>query len=216
MLEVRPRPLVIAHRGASRDKPENTVAAFHRAIEAGADFVELDVHATADGELIVVHDRPSPGVQGMPSLEQVVGEFAGQIGIMAELKQPHRYRRHDVVGRVARMLPADAFVLSFEPRALREVGRVRPELRTIQHLRPGVWIGGASEYAWGVGFRDGSVTAHGLAKAGALGLETTVYTVNDAARMRELVDLGVGGIFTDRPDLLRRVLDERRDPTPAS
>ena len=209
MVDVTTRPLVIAHRGASRDEPENTLAAFRRAVEAGADFVELDVHAAADGELIVVHDPPAPGAGGRPTLEQVVAELDGQIGIMAELKQPHRYRRHDVVDRVARMLPADAFVLSFEPRALQQVGRVRPELRTIQHLRPGVRIGAAGEYAWGVGFADRSVTPHGLAKAHALGLETTVYTVNDAVRMRDLVDLGVGGIFTDRPDLLRRVLDER-------
>jgi glycerophosphoryl diester phosphodiesterase len=209
MLEVKTKPLVIAHRGAPRAKSENTVAAFRRAIDAGADFVELDVHAAADGELIVVHDPPARVRRSMPTLEHVVAELDGQIGIMAELKHPHRYRRHDVVGRVARMLPADSFVLSFEPRALQQVERERPELRTIQHLRPGVWIGGASEYAWGVGFADRSVTPHGLAKARALGLETTVYTINDAARMRELVDLGVGGIFTDRPDLLRRVLYER-------
>jgi glycerophosphoryl diester phosphodiesterase len=215
MLEVTTRPLVIAHRGASWDEPENTVAAFRRAIEAGADFVELDVHATADGELIVVHDRPSPDARGLPRLEQVLVELGGRIAVMAELKEPHRYSRHDVVGRLAGMLPADALVLSFEPRALQQVGRLRPELRTIQHLRTGASISMAGEYAWGVGFADGSVTPHGLAKARALGLETTVYTVNDATRMRELVDLGVGGIFTDRPDLLRRVLDERSDPTPA-
>src|SRR5436190_22765149 len=121
MLEVSTRPLVIAHRGASRDQPENSVRAFRRAIEAGADFVELDVHATVDGELIVVHDRPARIRRGMPILEEVVGELAGRIGIMAELKQPHRYRGHDVVGRVARLLPEDAFVLSFEPYALQQV-----------------------------------------------------------------------------------------------
>ena len=46
-------PLVIAHRGASWDQPENTLPAFERAIEVGADFIELDVRARRDGELVV-------------------------------------------------------------------------------------------------------------------------------------------------------------------
>ena len=53
------RPLVIAHRGASAELPENTLPAFERAIEVGADFVEFDVHARADGELVVTHDTPA-------------------------------------------------------------------------------------------------------------------------------------------------------------
>ena len=50
--------LVIAHRGASAELPENTLPAFERAIELGADFVELDVHADGDGRLVVTHDPP--------------------------------------------------------------------------------------------------------------------------------------------------------------
>ena len=48
--------LVIAHRGASAELPENTLPAFERAIEIGADYVELDVHADAEGRLVVTHD----------------------------------------------------------------------------------------------------------------------------------------------------------------
>jgi glycerophosphoryl diester phosphodiesterase len=50
------RPLVLAHRGACRQAPENTVAAFTRARELGADGVELDVRRTRDGALVVSHD----------------------------------------------------------------------------------------------------------------------------------------------------------------
>jgi glycerophosphoryl diester phosphodiesterase len=57
-----------------------------------------------------------------------------------------------------------------------------------------------------VGFRDQRTTPRGLAAARRLGLETTVYTVNAPARMRELAALGVTGIFTDRPDLALQVL----------
>lgn len=85
--------LVIAHRGASWERPENSVEAFERAIELGADCVELDVHAAADGTLVVTHDPPRPGIV-YPTLEEVLEVATGRIGIMAELKTPYRYRRH--------------------------------------------------------------------------------------------------------------------------
>jgi glycerophosphoryl diester phosphodiesterase len=49
-------PLIIGHRGASVDAPENTIAAFQAAVAAGADGVELDVHLTADGVPVVIHN----------------------------------------------------------------------------------------------------------------------------------------------------------------
>ena len=56
MAEATPRPFVIAHRGASADAPENTIAAFELALEQGADGIELDVHLSADEHPVVIHD----------------------------------------------------------------------------------------------------------------------------------------------------------------
>ena len=54
---IRPeRPLVIAHRGYSLAAPENTLPAYQKAIEAGADMVEMDINLTNDGELVMIHD----------------------------------------------------------------------------------------------------------------------------------------------------------------
>lgn len=50
------RPMIIAHRGGSREAPENTLAAFRNAIRVGAKFVELDVQLSSDGEMVVIHD----------------------------------------------------------------------------------------------------------------------------------------------------------------
>lgn len=50
------RPLVIGHRGASADAPENTIAAFELALQHGADGIELDVHLSGDGQPVVIHD----------------------------------------------------------------------------------------------------------------------------------------------------------------
>jgi glycerophosphoryl diester phosphodiesterase len=52
----RDRPLNFAHRGASHQAPENTLAAFRRACELGADGIELDVQLSKDGEMVVIHD----------------------------------------------------------------------------------------------------------------------------------------------------------------
>lgn len=48
---------IIAHRGASGSAPENTLVSFSKAMNAGADFIELDIHLSKDGELIVMHDE---------------------------------------------------------------------------------------------------------------------------------------------------------------
>ncbi len=57
-------PIIVAHRGASAVEPENTLAAFRRAIEDGADAVELDVRLSSDGELVVFHDSTLHRITG--------------------------------------------------------------------------------------------------------------------------------------------------------
>jgi glycerophosphoryl diester phosphodiesterase len=219
--------LVIAHRGASWSERENTLPAFERAIELGADFIELDVQVASDGALVVFHDldldrlTPLAGPLrrrrleelrevGIPTLEDVLELVRGRIGVMAELKSAWLYRRHAVARRTAALLEKDDVVIAFDPRALLEVRRARPELRLLQHVGYGVSIRRAAGFAWGVGFHDRRLTRRGLARAQRLGLATTVYTVNDPSRMCELVALGVDGIFSDRPDQLRQVLASRR------
>lgn len=51
------RPIIYGHRGASQYAPENTLASYNRAIEMGADGIEIDVHKSKDGHLIVCHDE---------------------------------------------------------------------------------------------------------------------------------------------------------------
>ena len=191
--------LVIAHRGASYDRPENTLPAFELAIEMGADYVEFDVH----NDLSVTHDRPKRGVD-YPTLDDVLDLCRGRIGVMVELKRPH----DDTVRRTLQRLDDDALLLCFQQPPLEESRRLRPRLRTIQHVGFGVSIRRATS-AWAAGFRDDRVTHRGVLAAQRLGLETTVYTVNDEARMLELQDLGVTGIFTDRPDRALAALGRR-------
>ena len=101
-------------------------------------------------------------------------------------------------------------MLSFQLRAVEKIRRLRPDLRTVLHLwrRPDP---AAATRFWGVGLEDRAARPRIVAQARSLGLAPTVFTVNDPARMRELADLGVAGIFTDRPDVLRGVLAQAGD-----
>jgi glycerophosphoryl diester phosphodiesterase len=187
--------LLIAHRGASAELPENTLPAFERAIELGADAVELDVHADGEGRLVVTHDPPHPAAQ-YPTLEEALDLMRGRIGVMVELKTPRRYRRHDVVARTVSLLSEEDALLCFQRAPLVEARRLRRGLRTVQHVGYGVPIRGARD-AWAAGFRDQRVTQRGIDTARALGLLPLVFTVNDERRARRLEAMGVGGIFTD-------------------
>jgi glycerophosphoryl diester phosphodiesterase len=121
-LETDEAPLVIAHRGASSKAPENTMAAIRGAIADRADFVEIDVQETADGEVVVFHDSdfmktaanplkiweathtelqkidigtsfdPAFANERVPTLDEVLSECKGRIKVMIELK----YYGHDV------------------------------------------------------------------------------------------------------------------------
>jgi glycerophosphoryl diester phosphodiesterase len=114
---MKKRPIIIAHRGASGLAPENTMAAFRRAVDLGADWIELDVHQTMDQRLVVLHDftlrrtardpRPVRAVslarirkldagawwdkkyagQRVPTLEEVLAFSRNRIGVQIELKR---------------------------------------------------------------------------------------------------------------------------------
>ena len=197
--------LVIAHRGSSWDLPENSLPAFERAIEDGADYSELDVHVAPDGELVVTHDPPRARAPVL-TLAEALEATRGRIGMMVELKTPYRYRRYDPVRRTLALMTDDDVFVCFQPRATALVRELRPRMRTVQHVGvvPIRWA--AARGCWAAGFWDRRATARGIAAAQRLGLATTVYTVNDPARMRVLAALGVTGLFTDRPALALEAL----------
>jgi glycerophosphoryl diester phosphodiesterase len=203
--------LVLAHRGACWDAPENTLGAFELAIHQGADYVEFDVRAR-NGKLVVCHDpAPPPGVA---TLDEILSALKGRVGLAVEIKEPatadavlDALERHEIE-------TDSLLVLSFRILALETVRRRRPELRCVLHLgrRPDP---AAATRFWGVGFRNGSARPRVLAQAQSLGLATFVFTVNEPARMRELAALRVDGIFSDRPGLLRETLAALADQAPA-
>src|ERR1700761_6683718 len=80
---------IVAHRGASMEAPENTLAAFEKAIELGADMIEFDVRRrTLDGSLVISHDPVRDPAHGLPTLEKTLRATQGRIQLDVELKEP--------------------------------------------------------------------------------------------------------------------------------
>lgn len=151
------RPLVIAHRGASADAIENTLAAFRRARADGADGVELDVMRCATGEVIVFHDDDLVRLGGraaatralalaelraidlgggerIPLLDEVLEEL-GPLVVNVELKSRRRFADDGLAAAVADILArhdtgARALVSSFDPWLLARFARRAPAIAT--------------------------------------------------------------------------------------
>ena len=199
-------PLVLAHRGACWEAPENTLEAFELAVAEQADYVEFDVRAR-DGDLVICHDPGPP--DDAPTLDEVLARLKGRVGLAVEVKE------EETTGGVLDALERhgveddELLMVSFRIGALETVRRRRPELRCVLNLglppTPSQAVG-----LWGVGIEDASANADVLAEAQGLELATLVFTVNEPARMLELAGLGVTGIFTDRPGLARQALRAAR------
>ncbi len=213
-------PLVVAHRGAWGELPQNSIAAFERAIEEGADAVELDVRRTADDRLVVVHDprvglhpiarldaatvraRMEPGQA--PELDDVLRTLAGRVAVDVELKEDG-YVEQAMAVVTARLDPDGYVVTSFLDAVLSQVRAIVPRARTgllLAARRPRRTLERRIEDA-GVDF----VAPHAsLARTGLLEwtarrrLPAWVWTVNDPRTLRALLaDPRVAAVITDRP-----------------
>jgi glycerophosphoryl diester phosphodiesterase len=234
------RPVVMAHRGASRRAPENTVAAFRLARQLGAGWVELDVRVSRDGALVVHHDARYPGGRAVcevdaadrppavPLLDEALDACEG-MGVNVEIKNAPGEPGHDPSGRVA-----DAFVAALHARTasaaatppilvssfdaptlarVRELdARIATALLTFQLDDPAAVIAACVA----AGHRalhpfDATVDAAVVRAAHEAGLAVNVWTVDDPARIRQLAELAVDGICTNVPDVAATVLDGIRD-----
>jgi glycerophosphoryl diester phosphodiesterase len=200
------KPLVIAHRGACWNAPENTLEAFELAIEEGADYVEFDVRMDEEKRLVLCHDPvPDPCPPDLCTLDAALAALRGRVGLAVEIKEP---RAVDSTMRALaeQAIPSDELiVLSFKIRGLEAARRKRPDVRTVLNMERRADPSAAGRF-WGAALEDGVARPRVIRQAQSLGLRALVFTVNEPARMRELAGLGVDGIFSDRPGLLRETL----------
>lgn len=245
-LDGRKTPLVLGHRGASYDAPENTLAAFALAKQQGADGVELDTTLTSDGIPVVIHDlvldntTNGTGVVNQHSIREIKaldagshfdssfkGETIPTLGEALEITAPDMIinielktaswrtsgleaavlnviRRHAAANRV--------FISSFNPLALRRFHALAPEIPIGYLYSPNEPL--YLRYGWLMfGLRHDArhphhslIDARYMAWAKARGYRINTWTVDAPDRMRELRDLGVDSIITNRPDLALETL----------
>ncbi len=219
----------IAHRGASRDAPENTLEAFALAVEQGADMIETDLHLSSDGELPLLHDSEIDGravgsfalavlrerIPGLPTLEETLDRLGSAIAFNLELKS---HPRHEYPGLEERVL-----------REVRERGLLErtlfscfsdPALARLRSLEPAARIGllisrrsnlAVAERAEKLGAEavhpELAITTRELVDdLHGRGYQVNVFTVDDPGDQRRLIDWGVDGIFTNVPAQLRSLL----------
>lgn len=224
------RPLVIAHRGASARETENSLAAFRLAAELGADAVELDVHATADGHLVVHHDEMAgrhhvahcsfrevrshhlANGEPVPTLEEALAVIVpGMIAFIEIKAMPPRLDEKflSILERTGASLDRFA-VHSFDHLIVHRLGERKADLRrgvlvTPDVARPLAALNDAD--ATDLWPQVPMVDRQLVDAAHRAEARVLAWTVDDAEAMRRLVDLGVDGLCTNHPDRARQVVD---------
>jgi glycerophosphoryl diester phosphodiesterase len=222
--------LRIGHRGAAGYEPENTLRSFQRAVQLGADMVELDVHLCASGELVVIHDdtvdRTTDGsgsVGGMtlgelraldagkgekiPTLDEVFTALQGRAAVDVELKglgtaEPV-YELVDGLVRRRRWALSDVLVTSFDWGMLEELRSLSDRIRLgpLVYKEPFRALRFAPEIrAHSVNPFHEYVDAGYVREAHRLGLAVYPWTVNEAADIERVKGLGADGVISDYPD----------------
>jgi glycerophosphoryl diester phosphodiesterase len=235
------RPLVFAHRGGSKIGPENTITAFDRGLAAGADGLELDVHLSRDGIVVVHHDHlldrttsargplnartaAELGKLDVPLLRDVLARYSGK-KIIVELKESSAALARAAVDEIRRAKAVDHVCLgSFSDAALHAARAYDPEIATsggrlsvrIALYRSWCYLspGSVPYQALQVPETSGAtrvVSPRFVKMAHKAGLVVQVWTVDEADDIRRLLDWGVDGIISDRPDIASKVLREWSD-----
>ena len=223
--ELSRSPELIGHRGAPRERPENTLSSFLRALDLGADAVELDVHTTRDGVVVVHHDFIPRAVSNIPALRDrpiaeltaeelatfaVAGEHIPTLAQVLEAVSPRATVYVEIKGRgieaavvstIARVAPGrDVPVHSFDHRAVTRAravdGNITGGILLTSYL---IDPAGAMRAAGARDYwQEWTMIDEDLVEAvhGARG-RVIAWTVNDAETARRLAAMGVDGICTD-------------------
>ena len=222
------RPLVISHAACGGHAPENTLAGVRAALEIGADAIEIDVQASADGIPVLMHDLTldrttsgkgdlssftaeqlstlDAGGEPVPTFAQTLELTRGRALLVAEIKRPGCEEALADVVRSAGAL-ADVMVWSFLPPALEAMRRAEPRLPGGLLVAPqsmGNWPA-MRELALRLGLQAVSVfhlslDAEVVSQARRSGLTVYAWTADAEAHIQRLIELDVDGIVTNFPD----------------
>ena len=223
---------MFAHRGGSALAPENTIEAFDNGLALGADGLELDVHLSRDGTVVVHHDRVldrTTMLRGpiadrtadelrraaVPALADVLARYR-EPRVIIELKVNSEALARAAVDVVRRADAVDRVCFgSFGWRVLRAVRAIEPSVATSaarEEVRFALYRSWCRWPVTGVAYsgyqvpelagRTRVVSPRFVEDAHAAGLGVQVWTVDTEEATRRLIDWGVDALITDRPDIV--------------
>ena len=218
--------IIIAHRGASAYEPENTLRSFKRAIEMGADMIELDVRLSRDRHLVIMHDnevdRTTNGHgfvkektlselkkldagmgESVPTLEEVIALLKGKAGFVIELKDLGT--EEGVISLIKEKdLIEHVFIVSFNQNLLKRIKDLESKVKTgLILLSSSDPIRLAKEcQADAVAPFHEFITSDLIEKAHKNNLKIITWTVDNQGEAESLRDAGIDGIVTNKPDIL--------------
>ncbi len=211
--------------------------AYALAIDQRADMIEIDLHCTRDGAIVIAHDERLPGLPGgceigecsladvrafrsgderVPSLDEVLDAFGAQIAFNLEIKcggsGPYPGIEAVTLSALeARGLDATILFSSFDDGVLARLRGAAPAARLgvlVSPRDPGRWLERCRAVgAEAVHFWKGLATAPAVETAHREGLSVYVYTVDEDGEMRSLLDRGCDGLFTNFPARMRELVD---------
>ena len=216
---------MIGHRGAMACAPENTLLSIHKAMELGADWVEIDVHLV-DEHLIVIHDetldRTTNGRghladytfqeiraldaglgQKIPTLQEALEVTAGVVGLNIELKGNGTAKALiSLLEKVPEIQKQNIIVSSFLMAELSEVfcldKRLKIGVLVGNHMNQSIrWANKLKAFSIHLSLHK--VTSKWVKRAHDSGLKVYVYTVNNVKDIKRMEQLGVDGVFSDNP-----------------
>lgn len=222
------RPLVISHAACAGHAPENTLAGISAALKLGADAIEVDVQATADGVPVLMHDltvdRTASGTgtvasltldqiraldaggEPVPTLAEALDLTRGRSLLVAEIKAPGiESAVADAVREAS--APGDVMVWSFFPQALTAMRQVEPRLPTVLLLAGEALARWPEmrELALRLGAQGVSVFHQGLQdtvvrEARRSALAVYAWTADSGQEIERLLELGVDGVVSNYPE----------------
>lgn len=211
-------------RGFAKNFPDNTLEAFQAAIELGADGIEFDVHETADNHFIILHDAKVEGQEiakmtlaqiqsvrlagkyRIPTLEETLELCRDRLKMLVEIKQARSLERLISILRTRADLK-DVIIISFNRDLILELATLAPEFRRgILTYRPvtdpaGITAGAKTNLLL---MRLPLATPELVARVRALSLSVFLWDCAGLTAVREALKLGVDGIISDSPDLVRQ------------
>ena len=198
--------LIIGHRGAAGVARENTIGSFKKAESLGVDMVEIDLRRRKDGQIVALHGRLSRAGKQAPTLSEILTTI--KLPLNLELKQAGLEK--EVLSEI-RNFSSEVLISSKYPSVLKKIRALDEKVKL------GLVLGKANFFLlaslknldqvlhlYSIHLKTFLTNRRTIVLVKSMKKKVFVWTVNELLQYKKFRDLGVDGVFTDRPDLIKK------------